>query len=56
MTKQHNTNTDSMTRAEYMAYIAKVYDVPMTLIRYEQTYNNDRAGTGTSGVSTRDDS
>ncbi len=56
MTKQRNTNTDSMTRAEYIAYIAKVYDVPMDLIRYEQTDNNDRAGAGTRGVSRRDDS
>jgi len=55
MTKQHTTNTDGMTRAEYLAYIARVYDVPMTLIRYEQTDNNS-TDMGTRCTATRDDS
>ncbi len=28
--------TDDMTRAEFIAHIARVYDVPMNLIRYER--------------------
>ena len=43
MTK-NNTDTDSMTRAEYLAHIAQVYDVPMTLIRYEESNNTEQTG------------
>ncbi len=30
------TRTDSMTQAELMAKLIRVYDVPMNLIRYER--------------------
>jgi len=56
MTKQEKTDTDSMTRAEYIAYIAKVYDVPMNLIRYEQINYNTEQGTCTGEYISRDDS
>lgn len=36
MTKHQRVSVDSMTRAEFIAHIAKVYDVPMNLIRYEE--------------------
>ncbi len=40
MTEVPTYDADSETRAEFIAKIAKAYDVPMTLIRYntiEQT-------------------
>lgn len=36
---EHDQASDGMTRAEYIATIARVYDVPMTLIRYVDTFN-----------------
>ena len=39
MTEQdstNNTDTDSMTRAEYIAMIMDVYDVPIDLVRYQR--------------------
>ncbi len=41
--------SDDMTRAEFIAYIARVYDVPKTLIRYEKM-DIEREYDGTSGA------
>jgi len=35
-TSRSTHDRDNETRAEFMAKIARVYDVPMTLIRYKQ--------------------
>ena len=32
---------DTMTRAEYIALIAKIYDVPMDLLRYDTVVTID---------------
>lgn len=42
-------DVDSMTRAEFIAHIAEIYDVPMNIIRYEQLDvepTDQRVGTG----------
>lgn len=31
---------DTMTRAEYIAMIAKIYDVPMDLLRYDVVHDD----------------
>lgn len=38
MTDDSTTDTDSMTRAEQMVKLMEVYDVPIDLMRYDDTY------------------
>ncbi len=33
---------DDMTRSEFIEYIAQLYDVPKTLIRYQETCNRQQ--------------
>lgn len=46
MTEQDSTttDTDSMTQAELMAKLMDTYDVPITLIRYDDTLRHTRQG------------
>lgn len=38
MTDDSTIDTDGMTRAEQMAKLMEAYDVPIDLIRYDDTY------------------
>lgn len=49
MTKVVPTHEDGETRAEFIAKIAKVYDVPMNLIRYEEISNTLYTHVATEG-------
>jgi len=42
MTKMPTYDADEETRRAYLARIAIAYEVPKTLIRYEQNNNTDR--------------
>lgn len=41
MTRQHSTDTDKLTHAEWMAMVMDIYDVPIDLIRYESIEHDD---------------